>query len=127
MRIEHIAIWTRDIERLATFYEKYFEGKRNDKYISAHKDFQSYFLGFTDGARLEIMTRTQVSIGDINQESVGYTHIAFSAGSKERVIELTDKIVNDGYKLVSAPRTTGDGYFESVILDPDGNIVEITV
>ncbi|HEY9060408.1 MAG TPA: VOC family protein [Pseudobacteroides sp.] len=127
MRIEHIAVWTADIERLAAFYERYFEGRRNEKYISAHKEFQSYFLVFADGARLEIMTRPQVSTGAIDQETMGYTHIAFSVGSKEKVIELTDMITNDGYRLISLPRTTGDGYFESVVLDPDGNIVEITV
>jgi lactoylglutathione lyase len=127
IRIEHVAIWTEDIESLIAFYERYFDGKRNDKYINAQKGFQSYFLVFDDGARLEIMTKPLLGADRMDQVMIGYAHIAFSVGSRERVIQLTDRIVNDGFKLISPPRTTGDGYFESAVLDPDGNIVEITI
>jgi lactoylglutathione lyase len=127
IRIEHVAIWTEDIESLTAFYERYFEGKRNDKYINSQKGFQSYFLVFDDGARLEIMTKPLLCADRMDQVMIGYAHIAFSVGNRERVIQLTDRIVNDGFKLISPPRTTGDGYFESAVLDPDGNIVEITI
>ncbi len=127
MRIEHVAIWTNDIERLTAFYEKYFGGKRNKKYINTQKEFESYFLLFDDGSRLEIMRKPL--LGDIikDQAMMGLAHIAFSVGNREGVIKLTDLIVSDGYKLASCPRTTGDGYFESAVFDPDGNVVEITV
>lgn len=126
MRIEHVAIWTNDIERLTTFYEKYFGGKRNKKYINTQKEFESYFLIFDDGSRLEIMTKPLLGNGIKEQVMVGLAHIAFSVGSREGVIKLTDLLVSNGYKLASPPRTTGDGYFESAVIDPDGNIVEIT-
>jgi len=124
MRVEHIAIWTLDMERLASFYEKYFNAKRNDKYRN-DKGFESYFLVFDEGARLEIMKKPSIDT-TLHVECIGYAHVAFSVGNRENVISLTRRIENDGYKVVSKPRTTGDGYFESVILDPDGNIVEIT-
>ncbi|MDP4182090.1 MAG: VOC family protein [Bacillota bacterium] len=126
MRIEHIAVWTNDIERLAKFYEKYFDGKRNEKYINESKGFESYFLIFEGATRLEIMSKKDLSIISANSSIVGLAHIAFSVGSEQKVIELTDKLINDGYKLFSKPRITGDGYFESAVMDPDGNIVEIT-
>jgi len=127
VRIEHIAVWTDDIERLAEFYEKYFGGKRNNKYINSQKQFESYFLTFDDNTRLEIMTKPSLGINEKEQLMTGFAHIAFSVGSCEEVIRLTDLLTADGYKLISPPRTTGDGYFESAILDPGGNIVEITI
>jgi len=127
VRIEHIAVWTNDIERLVEFYEKYFGGKRNNKYINTQKQFESYFLIFDDNTRLEIMTKPSLGINTKEQVMTGLAHIAFSVGSSEEVIKLTDLLTADGYRLISPPRTTGDGYFESAISDPDGNIVEITI
>ena len=129
MRIEHVAIWTRDLEQLKVFYETYFGADANDKYLNPETGFESYFLGFSSGARLELMHSPAVA--DVpNRPGVqpaGYSHLAFSVGSKERVERLTAELHEAGYTVASAPRTTGDGYFESVVLDPDGNRVEITV
>ncbi|EUJ45391.1 VOC family protein [Listeria riparia] len=125
MKIEHVAIWVADIERAKDFYTRYFEGVANDKYVNETKGFASYFITYPSGARLEIMTRTDVTT---QKETVmlGWAHIAFSLGSKERVDSLTKELQDAGYKLESGPRTTGDGYYESVILDSEGNQVEIT-
>jgi len=128
MKIEHIAIWTGDIERLKRFYETYFGAKSGERYVNEIKRFQSYFLTFSSGARLEIMQRPDIS-NRINKtaEYYGYAHIAISVGSEENVVELTKKLIIEGYKNPEGPRRTGDGYYESVILDPDGNRIEITV
>ncbi|BDU49820.1 VOC family protein [Haliovirga abyssi] len=128
MNIEHIAIWTNDIERLRSFYIKYFNAKSNKKYYNPKKKFESYFLTFSSGARLEIMqtTNIQEKPNDINIKYTGLIHMAFSVGSEDLVIKLTDKLSKDGYEVISEPRKTGDGYFESCILDPDKNEIEIT-
>ena len=127
MKIEHIAIWTDDIERLKDFYIKYFNGKANKKYINPKKKFESYFIEFESGARIEIMKKPLVKAKDYDAEYRGYAHLAFSVGNKSIVEELTELLKSDGYKIKSEPRTTGDGYYESTILDPDGNIIEITI
>ena len=129
MRIEHIAIWTRDLERLRNFYETYFAGKANTKYVNPPKQFESYFLAFADGARLELMQMPSVTPrkNDSEQQFTGYSHIAISVGSREKVDALTDQLRHDGYRILGSPRTTGDGYYESSVLDPDGNRIEITV
>lgn len=129
MRIEHVAIWTRDIEKLNMFYSKYFGGVAGEKYINSKKSFESYFIKFDSGARLELMQMPTilVSLNDKNKEYMGFIHIAISVGSKEKVDSITKELSESGYTLVSEPRYTGDGYYESCILDPDGNRVEITV
>ncbi len=129
MRIEHIAIWTHDLERLRQFYENYFGGIANTKYVNPRKHFESYFITFADGARLEPMQMPTVPSSKNNAEEqfTGYIHVAFSVGSREAVDALTDRLRRDGYRLLDGPRTTGDGYYESVMLDPDKNRVEITV
>ena len=129
MKIEHIAIWTKDLERLKDFYVTYFNAQANEKYINPTKGFESYFLRFSIGARLELMFLPNVTISNkgTSENLVGLTHLAFSAGSKDRVDRLTQKLQAADYPIVSAPRTTGDGYYESVILDPDGNQIEITI
>ncbi len=129
MKIEHIAVWTKDLERLKEFYTQYFGASAGNKYVNPRKGFASYFLQFGSGARLEIMSsdRRDPTKREGENPSIGYAHIAFSVGSKENVDELTARLQEAGVELLSGPRTTGDGYYESVILDPDGNQVEITI
>ncbi|MBB6215242.1 lactoylglutathione lyase [Anaerosolibacter carboniphilus] len=129
MRIEHIAIWTLDIERLRSFYEKYFDCRAGEKYINPIKNFESYFLAFDGGARMEIMRMplVQSRAADLGGTFVGIAHFAVSVGSRQAVISLTERLRRDGFSVVGEPRTTGDGYFESVIKDPDGNLIEITI
>ena len=129
MRIEHVAIWTNDLEALKDFYVRYFNASYGDKYFNPKKNFQSYFLSFDSGCRLEIMSRPGIAERDQNllKEFIGLTHLAIAVGSKERVDEMTEQFRSDGLQIVGEPRTTGDGYYESVILDPDGNRLEITV
>ncbi len=129
MRIEHVALWTRDLERLRSFYETYFEAQAGAKYANARTGFESYFLTFEGGARLEIMRLPELASAEDSGASprVGYGHLALAVGSEALVEALTARIKADGYTLLSGPRRTGDGYYESVVLDPDGNRVEITV
>jgi len=124
--IEHIAIYSPDLERLRAFYQKYFNAKSNEKYHNL-SGFSSYFLTFDSGARLELMSHTELISTEVVEKTNGISHIAFSVGDRDEVITLTKRIVDDGYTLLSPPRETGDGYFESCIADPDGNRVEITV
>ena len=124
--IEHIAIYTQDLEQLKRFYIKYFDADSNAKYQSK-SGFSSYFLTFSSGARLEIMSHTKLNDREAMDMTTGINHISFSVGSKENVVTLTDRIVSDGYALLSPLRETGDGYFESCVADPDGNRIEITV
>ena len=127
MQIEHVALWTADLERLRKFYETYFGASAGGKYDNSAKRFQSYFLSFASGARLEIMQRPDVLAGEISEHpSLGWAHVAFSLGSEQEVDRLTERLARDGFSVVDGPRRTGDGYYESVVLDPDGNRVEIT-
>lgn len=126
MRIEHVAIWVKDIEAMKKFYVTYFNGQANEKYHNKDKEFQSYFLTFDGGARLEIMSKTGVDKPS-QDDSIGWAHIAISLGSRESVDQTTAHLQNDGYRLVNGPRVTGDGYYESVIEDPEGNLLELTV
>lgn len=127
MKIEHIALYVQDLEGSRDFFVKYFGAKANDGYHNPWTDFRSYFLSFDDGARLELMTKPDLTDSGDFLNRFGYAHIAVSVGSKEAVDELTERLKNDGYALISGPRTTGDGYYESVILDLEGNQIEITV
>jgi lactoylglutathione lyase len=129
MRIEHIALWTGDLERSRSFYEKWFGARAGRKYVNPSKGFASYFLTFPSGARLEIMTLPALADPGAGKDSkdTGYAHIAFSAGSEKAVDSLTKQISEAGHTVVNGPRRTGDGYYESVVLDPDGNRLEITV
>lgn len=126
MKIEHIAVYVKDLEKTRDFYIKYFDAVSNEMYRNVKTGFKSYFLSFSSGARLEIMNKPELSDSQ-NAESLGYAHFAFSVESKEKVDELTQRIKNDGYRIVSGPRTTGDGYYESCVLDDEGNKIEITV
>lgn len=129
MYIEHIAIWAKDVERLKTFYTTYFECTAGEKYFNPKKKFESYFLSFAKGCRLEIMQMPGIEgrNGNVNDHFFGLTHLAISVGSKEKVDTLTEKLRKDGYEIVGEPRTTGDGYYESVILDPEQNRIEVTI
>lgn len=127
MRIEHIAMYVNDLEKARTFFTKYFDGKSNEGYHNPRTDFRSYFLSFDDGARLEIMTKPEISDANKELNRTGYVHLAFSLGSKSAVDELTERLKGDGYDVISGPRTTGDGYYESCIVGIEGNQVEITV
>lgn len=128
MKIDHIAIWTKQIEKMRHFYETYFQGKAGEKYINPRKNFESYFIEFGGGSKLELMEKLEVDskIHDDLEDYLGITHFAISTGSSEKVNQLTEQIRNDGYKILGEPRMTGDGCYESVVLDPEGNKVEIT-
>lgn len=127
MKIEHIAIWVKDLEGSRAFYQKYFGATSNEKYHNPVKNFESYFLSFDNGCRIEIMNRPDIrkSENSYQFQQLGIIHLAFSTGSKENVNELTETLRKDGYTVAGEPRTTGDGYYESVILDPENNIIEI--
>jgi lactoylglutathione lyase len=126
MKIEHIAMYVKDIEAAKEFFVKYLGGMSNDRYHNNTTDFQSYFISFDDGARLELMTRPELADLEKPLNRTGYIHIAFSVGSKEAVDTLTDRLKEDGFEVVSGPRTTGDGYYESCIAIIEGNQIEIT-
>jgi len=127
MKIEHIAMYVTDLEAVKEFFVKYFGAKATNEYHNLKTDFRSYFLSFDDGARLEIMNKPQMIDSAKNISRIGYIHIAFSLGSAEKVDQLTAKLQSDGYEIISAPRTTGDGYYESCIVDLEGNQIELTV
>ena len=127
MRIEHVAMYVNDIEKARDFFVKYLDGKSNDGYHNVKTDFRSYFISFDDGARLEIMNRPDMADEEKALNRTGLIHIAFSAGSKERVDVLTQILKADGYHIVSGPRVTGDGYYESCVVVIEGNQIEITI
>lgn len=136
MKIEHIAIWVKDIDRVCEFYRKYFGGVVHPLYHNPAKQFTSRFITFDDGARLEVMHRPDIIVGieEIvpretlpDTQHLGFTHLSFSVGSKEEVDRLTQQMSSEGTPIVGQPRTTGDGYYESVVLDPEGNRIEITI
>ncbi len=127
MHIEHIAMYVNDLEATRDFFIKYFNATSNSGYHNKTTDFRSYFLSFDGGARLEIMNRPSMEDGAKDLSRTGYIHIAFSLGSREEVDELTTKLKEDGYEVLSGPRVTGDGYYESCIVGIEGNQIEITV
>lgn len=127
MKIEHVAMYVKDLEKTKRFFEKYFDAVANDGYYNTLSCFRSYFLTFEDGARLEIMNKPQIDNEENSETRLGYMHIAFSVGSKEKVDKLTEKLRLDGYTVQSGPRTTGDGYYESCIIGIENNQIEITV
>ncbi|HNS50850.1 MAG TPA: VOC family protein [Anaerolineae bacterium] len=127
MTIEHIAIWTDRLEVMIAFYARHFGGSAGARYQNPRTGLESCFVTFATGARLELMQRP--SIGphlDPGEERQGYAHLAFCVGSRALVDELTRRLEETGCTVISAPRETGDGYYESCILDPDGNRVELT-
>ena len=126
MKIEHIAMYVNDLEAAKDFFVRYFKAIPDDGYFNKVTGFRSYFLIFEDGARLEIMNRPEMTDNEKALTRTGYIHIAFSVGSRTAVNELTERLRQDGYRLVSGPRTTGDGYYESCIIGIEGNQIEIT-
>ncbi|MBB3838260.1 lactoylglutathione lyase [Runella defluvii] len=128
MKIEHIAIWVQNLEQMRAFYETYFGAISSAKYHNPTKNFQSYFLSFEQGARLELMHKPEVNniSQTVENQRLGIIHLAISVGSKEQVDKLTKKLQENEFQVVGEPRMTGDGYYESVILDPENNLIEIT-
>lgn len=125
VRIEHAALWVRDIEVVADFYVKHLGARAGELYHNPAKGFASRFLAFSSGARLEIMTRTGIDTRPA-AESLGYAHLALAVGDEAAVDALANAFRASGTRIVDGPRRTGDGYYECVVLDPEGNRVEIT-
>ena len=126
MKLEHVAMYVNDLENCRDFFVKYFGAKSNSLYHNPTKKFKSYFLTFDGETRLEIMNKADMVDDKKSLTRTGFIHIAFSVGSKEKVNKLTAQLKNDGYEVVSNPRITGDGYYESCIVDFEGNQIEIT-
>ncbi|KRM72161.1 VOC family protein [Lacticaseibacillus brantae] len=124
MQIEHIGLWVNDLDTISAFYMQYFDATRNERYHNATTGFSSYFLSFSDGARLEIMTNDAGITTAI--PNTGYAHLAFAVGTAADVDQLVQRLTADGITLVNGPRTTGDSYYEAVIEDPEGNLIELT-
>lgn len=124
MRIGHVAIWTNNLEELKTFYTTYFNGVSNSKYVNLTKGFESYFIKFEGDTSLELMSRKDINTRP-NTECLGICHLAFTVKSEDEVLQFTERLRAKGFHIAAEPRKTGDGYFESIILDPDGNRIEI--
>ena len=127
MNIDHVAMYVNDLEKAKEFFITYFYASSNELYHNKTTGFCSYFLTFDSGTRLEIMTRPELSEGEKSLIRTGYIHLAFSVGSREKVDKLTDRLRTDGYEVISGPRVTGDGYYESCVVALEGNQIEITV
>ena len=127
MKIEHVEMYVNDLEAAREFFVKYLGGKSNDGYHNHKTDFRSYFISFDDGARLEIMNKPSMSDQKKDINRTGFIHIAFGVGSSKKVDELTAVLKDDGFEVLSGPRTTGDGYYESCIIAIEDNQIEITV
>jgi lactoylglutathione lyase len=127
LRLDHVAVWTADLGRLRDFYQRYFAAQVGPLYESATRPgFTSYFLTFPGGSgRLELMSGPELGSGS-RAPAVGYAHVAMGVGSRPAMDALVDRLRADGVRLLSAPRVTGDGYYEAIIEDPDGNVLEIT-
>ena len=128
IHIHHIGIWVTDLEKIKKFYESYFSATSNEKYVNPGTGFSSYILSFNGGSKVELMNRPDIKklSGNNNEEFLGWAHIAISVGSREKVDKLTERFRNDGYVIAGEPRVTGDGFYESVVLDPEGNRIEMT-
>jgi lactoylglutathione lyase len=129
MKIEHLAVWVKDLEAMKNFYCYYFQATANDKYINSSKQFQSYFLSFPEGPRLELMQMPSVpeTKDNVYDQFTGLIHFAIALGSKEKVDAMTAQFLRDEFEVLDGPRYTGDGYYESVILDPEKNRIELTI
>ena len=129
MTIDHVAIWTNDLERLKDYYVKYFSGRAGKLYINAENHFRSYFLTFDSGTRLELMERHNIpdNLNDtIDKQHLGIIHLAFGAESMNEVAEKAEELAKNGFRILRGPRKTGDGYYEFETLDPDNNRIEVS-
>ncbi len=128
MKINHVALYCLDLERMKDFFIRYFNGVSNEMYHNPKTGLKTYILSFEDSdARLELMTRPEVKDTEENIYRQGFIHLSFSIGSKEKVDSLTKVLNDDGFEVLSGPRTTGDGYYESCIVGPEMILIEITV
>lgn len=125
--IDHVAAYVKDLENAKKFFCDFFGAQAGPKYEHAEIGFSSYFLKFGSGARLELMHRTSVTEDAKSMAHLGFIHLAISVGSKEAVDELTEKLSDAGFKTLSGPRTTGDGYYESAVCGPENMMLELTV
>ncbi len=126
IKLDHVAMYVHDLENMKNFFVRFFSAQANQMYHNPNTGLKTYFLTFADGSRLEIMNRPEVLSQGKDKFLGGYTHIAFSVGSKEFVDDLTLVLKDNGYNVISGPRKTGDGYYESCILGPENNLIEIT-
>ena len=127
MRIDHAALFCRNLEQMRQFFIDYFDARSNEQYHNPRTGLRTYILSFTEGStRLELMQRPDVQDADPSQPAIGYVHLSFAVGSRKGVDLLTRRLAADGYTVTSGPRTTGDGYYESSILGPEGIQIEIT-
>ncbi len=127
MRIDHAALFCRDLEQMRQFFIDYFDARSNEQYHNPRTGLRTYILSFTEGStRLELMQRPDVQDADPSQPAIGYVHLSFAVGSRKGVDLLTRRLAADGYTVTSGPRTTGDGYYESSILGPEGIQIEVT-
>ncbi len=128
MKINHIAIWASDIEKTKDFFTSYFNATLEcNQYHNTRTGFRSYFLGIGEGCKLEIMSNSNKYFIYTENTPYGLAHLAFSVGCQENVDKLTSRLAHDTYKIITAPRITGDGYYESCIEGPDGILIEITI
>ena len=125
MKIDHVAMYVNDLEAEKNFFVKYFNAKAGSKYSNFRNDFSNYFLKFDDGSRLEIMTRNSASDAEKARYRTGFHHIAISVGDRKDVDDMMKKFDADGVIVVSGARTTGDGYYAAVVVDPEGNEIEL--
>src|SRR5919109_4586712 len=128
MKLDHVAIWAVDLEVMRAFYEKYFDARSSARYENERKSFTSYFLTFPGGGRLELMHRPDIQRVPASQSShefIGYAHLGVELGSRAAVDALTRRLHDDGFAILDGPRRTGDGYYESMVADPEGNRVVI--
>ena len=127
MHIAHVGVFVQDLDKIVAFYKRYFDVKVSDLYHNEKTSFSSHILSFDDGAKLEVCSRDDLRDVDRSGYPCGFQHIAISLGSEQDVDELTERIADDGYDHLDGPRVTGDGYYESVVADPEGNLIELTV
>ena len=125
MKLEHVALYVQDLEAMKDFYVRHFGAIPNQKYHNPRTGLQTYFLSFDDGARLELMQRPAMSPKSRGEYPLGYVHISFKLNTPEKVDQLTKTLQESGCPLLNGPRSTGDGYYESVLADPEGNLIEL--
>ena len=129
MTIDHVAIWTSQLERLKDYYVKYFNGRSNEKYLNKERHFESYFISFESGSRLELMQMPGIpqNLNDtVEKQYQGIIHLSFGVENMNMVNDKLTELSKDGFKIIRGPRKTGDGYWEFETLDPDNNRIEVS-